>query len=295
MISITQTTNLRIKKMKTITINTVLTCDKSSLALLLETSQNTVLSNTKLNSKVRYDRPLLQISVIDLDLHIDKVYKGYKTDFQKSVCVESCPHTTLNYKKHKVQGCNQMMPFMLKGKVNKAIKALLTKEQIMVSSNHVLRFSVFGDIGAIHKDSCLHESIIELLELCKFRLSYTHDENLHQIYQGYFMRSIESFQQFKKLDTSKDKFYFSGNNEERKLIVDHCKENNIKVVTCPYSSNTFKSCVDCLLCDGNKVNVLAIDDDQELISLNKDSEYNRLTKKGFKQLEKLVIKMSIND
>ena len=53
-------------------INSVLTCDKSSLALLLETSQNTSLSNTKLNSKVRYDRPLLQVSIIDLSLKVDK-------------------------------------------------------------------------------------------------------------------------------------------------------------------------------------------------------------------------------
>lgn len=278
--------------MKTITINSVLTCDKTSIALLLETSQNTVLSNTKLNSKVRYDKPLLQVSIIDLDLKTDKVYKGYKESFQKSVCVDTCPHTTLNYKKHQVQGCNQMLPFLLKGKVNKAIKAMLTNEQIMISSNHVIRFSVFGDVGAIHEDSCLHESILELLQLCKFRLSYSHAEDLHERYQSYFMRSIESFEQYQKLDTTKDKFYFSGNTEQRKKVIDHCKDNNIKVITCPYSSNTFKSCIDCLLCDGQKVNILCIDDDQELISLNKDSIYNRLTKKGFKQLEKLIEKMS---
>ena len=278
--------------MNTLFINSVLTCDKSSLALLLETNQNTFLSNSKLNSKLRYDRPLLQVSIIDLDLQVEKTPKGYKESFQKRVCVSSCPHTTLNYKKHKVQGCNQMMPFVLKNKVNKAMKALLTKEQIIITNNHVLRFSVFGDIGAIHHESCLHESIISLLELCKYRLSYSHDENLLDQYKGYFMRSIESFEQFKKLDTSKDKFYFSGNNEERKKVIDHCKDNKIKYVVCPYSSNTFKSCVDCLLCDGSKVNVLCIDDDQELKSLKKDSEYNRLTNKGFKQLEKLIEKMS---
>lgn len=276
-----------LNNMKTITIKSVLTCDKTSLALLLETNQNTSLSNTKLNSVTRYDRPLLQVSIIDLALQVEKTPKGYKESFQKSVCVSSCPHTTRNFKKHQVQGCNQMMPFVLKGKVNKAIKALLTQEKIMISSNHVLRFSVFGDIGAIHKDSCLHESIISLLELCKYRLSYSHSENLHERYQGYFMRSIESFQQFKKLNTVKDRFYFSGNTEERKKILDHCKENSIKYVTCPYSSNTFKSCVDCLLCDGSKVNVLCIDENQELRSLLKDQKLNRLTKKGFKQLEKL--------
>lgn len=277
--------------MKTLSIKSVLTCNKSSLALLLETNQNTTLSNKKLNSKVRYDRPLLQVSIVDLSLQVDKVYKGYKTKFQESVCVDTCPHTTKNFKKNKVQGCNQMMTYVLKNKVNKAVKALITKEQIMINSNHVIRFSVFGDIGALDHDSCLHDSIIDLLELCKFRLSYSHAEDLHDRYKSYFMRSIESFQQFKKLDTSKDKFYFSGNTEERKLIVDHCKDNNIKVVTCPYSSNTFKSCIDCLLCDGKKVNVLSIDDNQELISLNKDSEYNRLTNKGYHKLEKLIEKM----
>jgi hypothetical protein len=279
----------------TLFINSVLTCDRSSLALLLETNQNTQLSNSKLNSKTRYDRPLLQVSIIDLSLKVDSVPKGYKTKFQESVCVNTCPHTTKNYKKYGVQGCNQMLPFMLKNKVNKAIKALLTNEKIMISSSHVLRFSVFGDIGAIHKDSCLHNSILELLQLCKFRLSYSHDENLLDRYKGYFMRSIESFEQFKKLDTVKDRFYFSGNTEERKKVVDHCKDNQIKVVTCPYSSNTFKSCIDCLLCDGQKVNVLSIDDDQEIKSLNKDSEYNRLTKKGFKRLEQLIEKMSKDD
>jgi hypothetical protein len=281
--------------MKTKTINSVLACDKSSLALLLETNQNTQLSNTKLNSKVRYDRPLLQVSIVDLDLQVDKVQKGYKTRFQNSVCVATCPHTTLNFKKNKVQGCNQMMPFVIKNKVNKAVKALLTKEKIMITSNHVLRFSVFGDIGAIDKESCLHESIIELLELCKYRLSYSHDEDLLSRYKGYFMRSIESFSQFQNLNTEIDKFYFSGNIEERKKIIDYCKENNLKYITCPYSSNTFKSCIDCLLCDGKKVNVLSIDDNQELISLNKDSEYNRLTNKGFKQLEKLIEKLVKDD
>lgn len=276
----------------TLFYNTVLTCDKTSLALLLETNQNTTLSNTKLNSKVRYDRPLLQVSIIDLALQVDKVTKGYKTKFQNSVCVSTCPHTTLNYKKHQVQGCNQMMAFMLKNKVNKAVKALLTNEKIMISSNHVLRFSVFGDIGAIHHGSCLHDSIIQLLELCKLRLSYTHSENLLDQYKGYFMRSIESFSQFQKLDTSKDKFYFSGNNEEKQKIISHCKDNKIKYVTCPYTSNTFKSCVDCLLCDGSKVNVLAIDDNQELRSLLKDKELNRLTNKGFKKLEDLTKKGS---
>ena len=275
-------------------INSVLTCDKSSLALLLETSQNTSLSNTKLNSKVRYDRPLLQVSIIDLSLKVDKVYKGYKTKFQNSVCVSNCPHTTKNYKSNKVQGCNQMLPFMLKNKVNKAIKALLTNEKIRISDHHVLRFSVFGDIGAIHKDSCLHEAITDLLNLCKFRLSYSHDENLLPKYRGLFMRSIESFEQLQNL-SNKDKFYFSGNTGERKKVIDYCKENKIKVITCPYSSNTFKSCIDCLLCDGKKVNVLSIDDNQELKSLNKDKQKNRLTNKGFKQLEKLIEKMSKDD
>jgi len=277
--------------MKTLSIKSVLTCNKSSLALLLETNQNTTLSNKKLNSKVRYDRPLLQVSIIDLDLQVNKTPKGYKESFQASVCVSTCPHTTLNYKKKKVQGCNQMLPFMLKNKVNKAIKALLTNEKIRISDHHVLRFSVFGDIGSIHKDSCLHDSIMELLNLCKYRLSYSHDENLLDQYKGLFMRSIESFSQFQNLNTEIDKFYFSGNNEERKKIIDYCKENNLKYITCPYSSNTFKSCIDCLLCDGKKVNVLSIDDNQELISLNKDSEYNRLTNKGYHKLEKLIEKM----
>jgi hypothetical protein len=277
------------------TINSVLTCNYTSLALLLETNQNTSLSNSKLNSKTRYDRPLLQVSIIDLDLATDKVYKGYKTKFQKSVCVSTCPHTTLNYKEKQVQGCNQMMSFVLKGKVNKAVKAMLTNEKIMISSNHVLRFSVFGDIGSIHHESCLHESILELLSLCKYRLSYSHDENLLSEYKSYFMRSIESFSQFKNLDTEIDRFYFSGNKEERRKIVKHCKDNDVKYITCPFSSNTFKSCIDCLLCDGQKVNILCIDHDQELKSLLKDEEKNRLTKKGFKQLQKLIEKMSKDD